>query len=742
MEALLVFAIFIIVFAPIILSIVAIVKVSNLRSELSQLQRRLRNLQAETPPPARSAARPPAPVQTPAQPKPLPERPAPAPAPAAPPRPAPQPAAKPPAPQPPKPNMGVEFLMGGRAAAFIGIAILVIGIALLVGYAIQHAWLGPSARVLFGLVSGLVLVGLGHFVSRQDEKYVVFARVLTGGGSALFYFTVFAAFAFYHLIGAVLAGVGLFICAAAVFGLAMFYASQSVGILGVLGAFVTPLLIGGDLEAGLFPLVYIALINVPVILLGVRRQWQGLYNLAFVFTVIHSLIWMDRLSPGDFIPGLLFFILLYLQFAALGLLKLRNEQAVHGRTADLVRLALLSLFLPGMVYWLFAETGRNGCGLAFALLGLLQFGVAALSHRILTRFSGETTAFISGGTFALAMALPVQFDGEWVSLGWGIQGAVLAWFALRVKSRTLQAGAFFLGLIAILKVLVFDVEAYDDPPALFLNARFAVGLISAALLAVQGKLAARQTDDAEPDAWIDLAWLIGTLSAVLFFFSDAFWIIGPDDPGSWLLTSAVLLAAGACLLLFAPKRKSLLILGAFFLAVMPLKLLLVDGLLAMENYRLQPDPFANRYIWFQLVMLSVHLLLVQPAAKKMSTRLPGEFPWIMNVAALVALLGLLSLEISRLDTDWAAMGITILWALSALALILYGMKRRTAPHRHFGLILFGLATLKVLVVDSSELDGLQRIGAFIGTGLLLLILAFAYQKASAFFQSLENDKPH
>ena len=162
--------------------------------------------------------------------------------------------------------------MGGRAAAFAGIAILVTGIVFLVGYAIQHAWIGPGTRIVLGLLAGGALVGTGHFVGSKDAKYTLLARVLTGGGSALFYFSVFAAYGIYHLIGAVAAGAGLLASALAVFGLAMAYRSQAVGVLGVLGAFTTPLLIGGDIDAGIFPLAYVALINIPVLLLGVRRK--------------------------------------------------------------------------------------------------------------------------------------------------------------------------------------------------------------------------------------------------------------------------------------------------------------------------------------------------------------------------------------------------------------------------------------------------------------------------------------
>ena len=82
---------------------------------------------------------------------------------------------------------------------------------------------------------------------------------------------------------------GFALVAAAVFGLAMVYRSQAVGVLGVLGAFITPLLIGAEFDSGIFPLVYVAVINAPVILLGMKRDWQILYNLSFYLNRIANM---------------------------------------------------------------------------------------------------------------------------------------------------------------------------------------------------------------------------------------------------------------------------------------------------------------------------------------------------------------------------------------------------------------------------------------------------------------------
>ena len=341
MEGLIVLLILTIVVAPITLSIIAIVKVSNLKTELHHFRRQQASNRSSTIPAQAKPTPAAAPVVKPQEPEPKTGIAA-----TAPPRPAPVKPAPVSVPRvPEKPKAGLEFMMGGKAAAFAGIAILVMGIVFLVGYAIQHSWLGPGARVVLGLLAGGILIGVGHFVGQKDEKYTLFARVLTGGGSALFYFSVFAAYGIYHLIPALAAGAGLLASALAVFGLAMVYRSQSVAVLGVLGAFITPLLIGGDLDAGVFPLVYVALINVPVILLGIRRKWQVLYNLAFAFTVIHYCIWLDWVGDSELGVGLGFAVLFFGEYAMLGLLKLRSEQQVMGRTVDMFRLISASLLL-------------------------------------------------------------------------------------------------------------------------------------------------------------------------------------------------------------------------------------------------------------------------------------------------------------------------------------------------------------------------------------------------------------
>jgi len=719
---------------PIVLSVIAMVKVSSLRQEVDTLKRCVVA--------ARTVAVPSKPMPTPT---PSPQSaPVPKSVPVAVPKTAPvmPDAASVPSdfsPKPAKARPGMEFMLGGKAAAFAGAAILLIGIVFLVGYAIQNSWIGPGARVIIGLLLGGGLVGTGYLLeSKGGGKYGVLARAVTGAGSALFYFVVFAAYGIYHLIGATACGAGLFVSALAVFGLAMVYNSQAVGVLSVLGAFITPLLLDGEMEKGLFPLIYVAVINAPVFLLGIRRKWQALYNVSFVFTIVYFIVWLDWIGSGESGAGLLFAVIYFAEFAGLGLLKLRCEQKVSGRRIDIIRLFAASLLLLWAVYWVINEAGWNQwMGLAYLLMALLHMGFAGLARRNLSRFSEDILAFLAGGLLFAVLALPAQLDGEWVSLGWALEGVVLAWFAVRVKSRTLLGAASLIGSIGILKALCFDVGLYVKTPNPFVNVRFGVSLVSCGLLGVQGWLAGRFAgEEKDSGRWRDVLWWGGIVAGLVVFAADMFWTLGFTDEWAWLLISMSLLIVGALIILTVRPGSSIRTLGAFLLGILPVQIVWFYLFVGCDLFTDRWVPFQSPVPWLLLVELGVVAFWLQQRLPK--DRCVGPFPGAgyrlaLTLASLACALLVLTLELHQIQSEWSGPLITILWAFWALGLIIFGLIRRVAPYRIVGLILFGLTTLKVLLVDSSALSGIERIAAFMGAGVLLLVLSFVYQKVSARF---------
>jgi len=74
------------------------------------------------------------------------------------------------------------------------------------------------------------------------------------------------------------------------------------------------------------------------------------------------------------------------------------------------------------------------------------------------------------------------------------------------------------------------------------------------------------------------------------------------------------------------------------------------------------------------------------------------------------------------------MSISLVWSLYAVTLLLIGFWKRSRALRLGGLALFGMAALKLTLVDLSYLKDIYRIVSFLVLGLLMLAASYLYHK--------------
>jgi uncharacterized membrane protein len=197
-----------------------------------------------------------------------------------------------PAASPPKvslPSINWEQFMGVKLFAWIGGLALFLGLAFFVKYSFDNNLVSPELRVAMGyligvglLVGGLILAG---------RKYSVLGQTLCATGVLALYANIFASHAFYHFIG-VIPAFGLMVLVTAVaFLLAVRLDAQVVAILGLLGGFLTPILLstGQDNPQGLFG--YLALLDAGLIAVVMRKRWNYLVLLAAAGTLLMQIVW-------------------------------------------------------------------------------------------------------------------------------------------------------------------------------------------------------------------------------------------------------------------------------------------------------------------------------------------------------------------------------------------------------------------------------------------------------------------
>ena len=131
-----------------------------------------------------------------------------------------------------------------RALLFIGIALLLFGTAYALQLAFQHDLIGPRARVALGLIAGIAVTFAGSRLRKNTYRYL--GEGLIALGTGVLYLSLWAAAGPYHFISSFVGCIAMFAVTIALAALAYARQSERIALLGLVGGYITPLLLGYD----------------------------------------------------------------------------------------------------------------------------------------------------------------------------------------------------------------------------------------------------------------------------------------------------------------------------------------------------------------------------------------------------------------------------------------------------------------------------------------------------------------
>lgn len=176
-----------------------------------------------------------------------------------------------------------EKIVGENLLGKIGILALVIGMGFFVKYAIDNNWLNETGRTVLGLMVGCGLWVIAWFLR---DRYRSFASVLSGGGFAVCFVTVATAYNFYHIFSAT-ASFAIYVCLTAfMIFIALRFNRRELASVGFIGGFVAPFLCISDSGNFIMLFGYIAVLNVGMAIITVRRKWWELAAIGCLLTWI------------------------------------------------------------------------------------------------------------------------------------------------------------------------------------------------------------------------------------------------------------------------------------------------------------------------------------------------------------------------------------------------------------------------------------------------------------------------
>ena len=432
---------------------------------------------------------------------------------------------------------------------WVGGLALALGGIFLVRYSIEQGLFGPGLRVLFGAILALVLVGLGELARRREiiaglDKLPTAAHIpsiLTAAGTTVAYADVWAAHALYNFLSPVAAFLLLGLVALATLAAALRH-GPALGGLGLIGAYVTPLLVGSEQPNYWALFVYLTVVTAAAYALARIRMWRWLAVTAAAFSIFWMFVGIGDPGNGS-LPAHAFYALagfaLAAYFLVAGLFK--GPPAENGRI-DPVSCGVLAGYLFGAFMLVIATAHAP---LAMTTLFVLAVATVAIAWR-------SEAALLA---VPVAAAFAVLVIGHWALDWWFVTlvqpGGPWSGLPYRMQIEGMPLHVFFAAATAML----FGGAGYltqgrsEQPAFSILWAMVAVATPVILLIAVYYRV----TQFDRSFAFAGLALLLAAAAA---FATEQLWKREPrpgiSEAGAIFATGAV--AGLALTLTFALER--------------------------------------------------------------------------------------------------------------------------------------------------------------------------------------------
>ena len=684
----------------------------------------------------------------------------------------------------PKIKLDLEKFIGENLINKIGILITVIGVAIGAKYSIENDLISPLTRIILGYLMALGLLGFGIKLKKNYENY---SAVLLSGAIATMYFITYFAYGFYDLIPQAFAFTLMVVFTGFTVLAAINYNQQIIAHLGLVGAYGVPFLLSegsGQVEV-LF--TYMALVNMGILVIAFKKYWKPLYYSAFGFTwLIYSAWFVERYSASDHLGialGFLtvFFLVFQVTFLAY---KLKRKGKFQG--TDIVLLLLNAFLFYGFGFFLFSTHQSLDQFLGLLTLGnaILHFITSIIVYK--QNDSDKNLLHLNVGLVFvfITLAIPVQLDGNWVTLLWVGEAALLFWIGRTKQVAIYERLSYPLMVLAFFSILqdwsalnVSSRYAHSHPDKIpVLNVDFLSSVLFTAAFGFIAFLnqSKRYTSAVSIRHWITEILRFGIPGIFLFVlyntfrmeimaywnqrFIDSFLDLSQEEGNNlhsiwnygyrnyqtvWVANYSLLFTALLSVVSWKKVKDSILGWASLILTALSIVVFLTAGLYALSELResyisqelaayYQRGPFHIGVRYISYLFLAGAMLACYPLVKMAKIEWKYKnlaFDFLLHTAVLWVLSSELIniLDLAEFAQSYK-LGLSILWGVYALFLIIWGIWKKKKHLRIGAIVLFGVTLIKLFVYDIAQLDTIAKTIVFVSLGILLLIISFLYNK--------------
>jgi len=648
-----------------------------------------------------------------------------------------------------------ESFIGTKVISIVGILLMMLGVGYGAKYAIENNLISPTIWIIAVYILGtaLLLTAL-----KLKSKYENFSAVLLSGAMAIYYFTTYFAFAQYDLIAREVAFGMMLIFTVFTVIAALRYDNQIIAHIGFVGAYAVPFLVRGNNENVVALFSFMAIVNVGILAVAIKKYWQSLLYSAFFLTWLIFAKWflstynhsVDLNTAISFVS--IFFIIFYATILAY---KLLHAKAFDGGDISLIILNAVFAYSFGLAILSNNNSTEDFLGLFTFLNGLVHIIV----NLAIKRFKGHDKN-MHYLTFGLALAfitiaIPVEFNGSWLALFWLAESAVLFWIGRTQKVRFYEIFSYPLLGFAILSLISGWGEYYGSRHEfkLLLNMDF---LVSALFILILGSMLiiAKKTKENAFNEYSGV--LTGALFTILYFAFfleiNSYWNaqlgINNELP-QWMWINSNAPALATFRLIWLTNYTLLYLIAISWVNIKLYKnktfagvnliinacaifLFLTFGLYNLSLSKEFGD-FGTQYLlrYSSIAILGGLLFSTSQYTKQSFVQINSTIG--INIATHIIFLCVLTSELFNwmhlMNTQSIyKLGLSLLWSAYGFGLIIYGIWKRAKHLRIMAFIIFGLTIVKLFFYDIAHQSTISKTIVMMSLGAVLLIVSFLYNK--------------
>lgn len=678
-----------------------------------------------------------------------------------------------------KKKTDIERFIGENLINKIGILITVIGVAIGAKYSIDNNLINPLTRIILGYLFGFALLGIGF---KLKEKYKSYSAVLLSGAMTIMYFITFVAYSLYGLMSQEIS-FGLMVLFTIFTVLAALqYNLQVIAHIGLIGAYAVPFLLSDGSGKVMILFSYMTIINIGILYISFKKYWKPLYYSAFGFTWLIFLSWFLFKYENDvhFTLALsfltIFFTIFYITFLSYKLIAKEKFNA-----SDVVLLLINAFIFYGLGYNIFTNNNNtdNLLGLFTIFNALIHFITAFVIYK--QQLADKNLFHLLVGlvlTF-ITITIPVQLDGNWVSLLWAGEAAVLFLIGTQNNIKTYRNLSFPVMLLAFFSLLQ-DWESYHylfsyNKITAFVNIHFLTSLLFSVAFGLITYFSYKNIKNHSESSNSNVFGHMIKISAIFIFLFSLYFTLRIEITNYWqqlynsseiiqqveggdydtsinnydLLRFKSLFVIIFSMLFFSlltiiniKKTKNPILGGTnLILNFFTILIFLTQGLYILSilrtSYLDQPMEYYEagafnlwvRYIAYLFLALILYVTYKEIKQAYIKIKLSIPFELILHTCILwVASSELIHWMDYFNSSQSYKLGISILWGIYSLLLIILGLVKKKKYLRISAICLFSITLIKLFLYDISHLNTIAKTIVFVSLGVLLLIISFLYNK--------------